>query len=193
MALISISAYPKFSAQLQASTESYKLLAWLKETQTYGVSAFTQPGQRQVYGIEFDKTSNSIKRVVAPLSSLISVNFGVSSKFTNSAFMTAKQDFTGEDPQFILGEKFKIEGICKDETCDPKSSTFDKAYTIYRRPNPEARIILLEGTVLTPSPAENEDRGSVGKLVVFISSKSEANIKKKIILLHTGQIYVKEW
>lgn len=193
MAMISISAYPKFSAQLKASTESYKLLAWLKETQTYGVSAFTQPSGRQVYGIEFDKNANTIKRVIAPLSTLVTDNFGTGSKFTNGGFLTAKKDFDGENPEFVLDQQFKIIGICDNEDCDPVTSTYDKAYAVYRRPNPEARIFVEEGSVRSPSPAENDDRGSKSKAVIFIASINQSEIKKKIIILRTGQMYVKEW
>lgn len=193
MAMISISAYPKFSAQLKASTESYKLLAWLKETQTYGVSAFTQPGDKQVYGVEFDKLTNTIKRVVAPVSLLTTVNFGPSSKFTNGGFLSAKVDFDGENPEFLLDQNFKIVGICDNEDCDPATSVYGKAYVAYRRPNPEARIFMEEGSVRSPSPAENDDRGSKLKLVLFIASNNQTEIRKKIIILRTGQMYVKEW
>lgn len=193
MAMISIAAYPKFSAQLQASTESYKLLAWLRETQTYGVSSFTKPGERQVYGVEFNKTDNSIKRLVAPVSQLSVVNFGSNSKFTNGGFLTAKQDFDGEQSEFVLGGLFQIVGICDNEECDPLTSVYDKAYTVYKRPNPEARIFFEEGSVRDPSPSEDNDKGSKHKLVVFISAKNQSQIKKKIIILRTGQMYVKEW
>lgn len=191
--MISIAAYPKFSAQLQASTEGYKLLAWLRETQTYGISAFTKPGQKQVYGIEFDKANNTIKRVIAPISQLTTANFGNSSKFTNGGFLSTKQDFEGDQPIFTLSGLFQIVGLCDTEDCDPETSSYDKAYAVYRRPNPEARIFMEQGSVRSPSPAEDADRASKSKLVVFISAKNQNQIRKKIIILRTGQMYVKEW
>lgn len=194
LAAMSISAYPKFSLQLQASTESYKLLAWLRETQVYGISAFTKPGERQVYGVKFDKTSNSIKRIVVPIDDLGLEQFGPGSKFTNSKFDENVKDFEGEESNFVFKSSFKIVSLCDDGLdCSATTSPFTSAYIAYRRPSPEARIILKQGEVLTPSISENSDKGSVSMLNIYIASKEQVEIRKKLVILRTGQMYVEEW
>ena len=62
MAALSISAYPKFSEQISLSTDTYKMVAFFRETQIYGSSAIAPPGTKIVYAFEIDQVAGTIKR-----------------------------------------------------------------------------------------------------------------------------------
>lgn len=197
MSALSIAAYPKFSAQLSVASESYRLLGFLRETQTYGISSYTRPGERVIYGVLVDKETSTIKRVVASTDNLTTGILQTDSKFKNSDFINSAADFLPEGDQDVTtafeNPKFKIAAICSSEDCDTNQSTVDKAYALYKRPNPEARIILVSGTNLDPSPIGDGDTSSLSKMVIFLEHPTRKEIHKKVVLLRTGQMYVEEW
>lgn len=175
---LSIGSYPKFSEQMGVTTETYKLLAFLKETQTYGVNAYGSPGVKFVYGVEIEK-GVGIKRV--RLESPTSAN--------NSYYRDNLQVLSGEDI-FALKDLYNIVNICLDENCTvDTANSITKAYILYKRPNPEARIITLEGTLVQP----DVNTGSHQRVVILLNSKKDAKISKKIVILKTGQAYVADW
>jgi prepilin-type N-terminal cleavage/methylation domain-containing protein len=177
VASISISAYPKFAEQMGVTGELYKLLAFARETQTYGISSYGAPGTKFVYGFVIEKDTSSIKRIKKESPE----------NFNNSYFRDSMQELLGEDV-LNLKSLYKVENICLEDNCDI-STSINKAYIIYKRPNPEARIFTLEGTNISPG----QNRESHNKIVVKISSIKNKNISKKLVILKTGQAYVSDW
>jgi prepilin-type N-terminal cleavage/methylation domain-containing protein len=178
IAAISINSYPKFSEQMGVTTETYKLLAFLKETQTYGINSYGSPGVKFVYGVKIDKTGN-IKRVKweSPTSS------------KNSDYVTNLQELSGDDT-FSIKDLYEVKNICIDDNCSSDNlSLIDKVYILYKRPNPEARIITLEGTNIQPGANTESQK----KIVILLDSKKDKNISKKVVVLKTGQAYVGDW
>jgi prepilin-type N-terminal cleavage/methylation domain-containing protein len=175
---LSIGSYPKFSEQMGVTTETYKLLAFLKETQTYGVNSYGSPGVKFVYGIQIEKNAG-IKRV--RLESPTSAN--------NSYYRDNLTELAGEDI-FALSDRFTVANVCLDETCTvDTANSISKAYILYRRPNPEARIISLEGNNVQPGVNTESHQ----RVVILLNSKKDENISKKIVVLKTGQAYVADW
>jgi hypothetical protein len=119
------------------------------------------------------------------------------SKFKNTDFINSASDFLPEEDQDVTttfeNPKFKIAAICSSEDCDLNQSTVNKAYALYKRPNPEARIILVSGTSLDPSPIGDGDTRSLPKMVIFLEHPTRKEMHKKVVLLRTGQMYVEEW
>jgi hypothetical protein len=128
-----------------------------------------------VYGVEISKTGTFVKRVqwVNPTNN------------RNSDYIANKVD-SGEQT-LDLKTSFELEKICDSENC---TNQFDKAYIFYRRPNPEARIVGVNGTIVTPAPASTN---SLNKLYIFIRSKKNTAFVKKVVILQTGQVYVSDW
>ncbi len=178
IAAISVSSYPKFSEQMGVSTESYKMLAYLREAQVYGSAGYTDPGVKVVYGLEVDRDTNVVKKVQwqNPTSS------------TNQNYVDNKAD-TGET-SFSLGNRFEIEKICSIaanvSSCDSEGN-YSKVFVFFRRPNPEARLLGQVGTILYP-----DQNGTTGlqKIEVHIRSKQNPQFIKKVVILQTGQMYV---
>jgi hypothetical protein len=178
VALISISAYPKFSNQLMVTSESYKLLAFLKETQSYGISAYTLPGKRMVYGVEVTK-GGEVKRIKIenPATS------------TNEYYVNNVSYDASVDNTYSVKSLYNIVAVCNDINCDPAASQITKGYVIYRRPNPEGRIVTMEGSIISPGIKEE----GFPKLVIFIRHKTDPSIAKRVVILATGQMYTKDW
>jgi prepilin-type N-terminal cleavage/methylation domain-containing protein len=190
MAAISISAYPKFSAQLATTAESYRLLTFLRETQSYGISSLTLTGQKIVYGLEIDQSANTIKRVIWDVTNQNNLSF----KFKNTDFLNNYVAQVDSANLFTLKDSFSIVKICDTIECDTENNVFDKGYVAYKRPNPDSRIIFTKGSggssIMTPSQAIDNDTSSAGKLVLIMQNKSKAGLFKKLIILSTGQMYI---
>lgn len=178
IATLSISAYPKFSAQMTATSESYRMLSFLREAQSYGVAGYTNPGEKQVYGVEISKGGN-IKRVRIANPTSITNDYYVN----NFVYESAATDV------FNLKNIFEIKAICEDFDCDPDTSDITKALIFYKRSNPEGRLLTMIGSIINPSLTTN----SHSRIIVFMQSKLQPEIKKKVIILFTGQIYVQDW
>jgi hypothetical protein len=196
MSALSIAAYPKFSAQLSVASESYRLLGFLRETQAFGVSSYSKPGEKTIYGILVDKDTNTIKRVVALQNQTVNT-LQANSKFKNSDFINSATDFVPGGDQDVAAAfenpKFKIAAICSSEDCNPDTSTVDKGYALYKRPNPEARIVLKSGNIQEPSAIGDGDTSSLPRMVIFLEHPTRKEMRKKVVLLRTGQMYVEEW
>ncbi len=185
MAAISVSSYPKFSEQLGVSAESYKILAYMKEAQVYGSAGYTDPGVKVVYGLEIDRDTNIIKKVL----------WRNPTGTSNQLYINNKTD--AEEASLSLGSRFEIEKICSItfvsgnnvSSCDQGTNgqNYTKAYVFFKRPNPEGRLLGLVGSILYP-----DQSSSVGfqKLEVSFRSKQNVQFVKKIVILQTGQIYV---
>lgn len=124
MAALSISSYPKFSEQISLAQDTYKILSFAREIQTFGVSAMTLPGVKFVYAFEVDRSAGTIKRykIENPTNT------------TNSYYQTSLTlDPTGEiitiKANFEISE---IAGISSTGT-----TTLNNMYSFFRRPNPE--------------------------------------------------------
>jgi prepilin-type N-terminal cleavage/methylation domain-containing protein len=178
VAMMSINSYPKFSEQMGVTTETYKILAFLKETQTYGVSSFGNPGVKFVYGVDIQKNGGINRvRLESPTAS------------SNTYYRDNLQTLTGEDI-FEIKNLYEVKNICLDDNCTPlTSNSIDKVLILYKRPNPEARIFTLEGTNVQPGT----DTQSHQKIVILLTSKKDNKIAKKIVVLKTGQAYVADW
>ena len=179
ISVLSISAYPKFSEQMAVTSEVYKILAFAMETKSYGVGSYTDPGVKVVYAFLVEQNNNLIKRVLlkAPTSD------------TNQYYLDNFVDDTNTTSStFAIKNNYTISDICffgLDKTiCDQK---LDKTYAIFKRPNPDARLIGLTGTVLGP----DVNIGSYDKVEVTLQSRRYKNLTKKIVILATGQMYVK--
>jgi prepilin-type N-terminal cleavage/methylation domain-containing protein len=177
IAAISVSSYPQFSEQLGVTTETYKVLSYMREAQVYGVSGYTDPGVKVVYGLEVDKTTGVVKKV----------QWQNPNNNTNQSYINNKTD-TG-DAVLELNDRYEIEKMCSFvgsvSSCD-SGQAYDRVYIFFKRPNPEARVIGLQGTIVSPEPS-----GSAGhaKLGVHIRSKKNPQFVKKVVILQTGQIY----
>jgi prepilin-type N-terminal cleavage/methylation domain-containing protein len=175
MATLSISAYPKFSEQVGVTSQTYKLLAYMRETQTYGTSAVSTPGTRFVYSFLVDKSENSLKRFSWP---------SPSSRSNQNYVQNSTLDVSAEI--LNLKEQYEIEKICGGQNC---VADLDKAYVFFRRPNPEGRIVGLQGTNILPGL----DDVGFDRLEITIRSKRTKEFTKKVVVLSTGQTYVSDW
>ena len=175
MAALSISAYPRFSEQITVATETYKFLAYIKETQVYGISSYSAPGTKVIYGVEVNRLTGSLKRTA----------WTNPTGHTNDLYM-ANKPFTAEE-EVILKPAFEIEKICSDDTC---TSNFETANIFFRRPNPEGRLIGKIATIITPAPTTSS---SLDKIIIHIRSKRNIAFVKKVVILQTGQMYVSDW
>jgi prepilin-type N-terminal cleavage/methylation domain-containing protein len=191
MAALSISAYPKFSAQLSIVSESYRLVSFLRETQSYGQTSFGEIGKTTIYGIEVFKDVSRIDRVTVDNSNgALENSFGP--RFTNSVFLQNKVSPVIEKDIFNFKSNYKIQKICSDIECTSGNDNFEIGYAAYKRPNPEARIFFTQGNLITPSPSIQDDTSSAKKMTVVIVDKRNEAISKKVVILSTGQIYVQE-
>lgn len=178
VAAISVSSYPKFSEQMGVSTESFKVLAYMREAQVYGSAGYTDPGVKVVYGLEIDRDTNTVKKV----------QWQNPNSSTNQSYVNNKGD-TGEVVQSI-GDRFEIEKMCSIvgtiSSCD-NNENYTKVFVFFRRPNPEARLLGQVGTILYP-----DQNGTTGlqKIEVHIRSKQNTQFVKKVVILQTGQMYV---
>lgn len=160
------------------STESFKVLAYMREAQVYGSAGYTDPGVKVVYGLEIDRDSNTIKKV----------QWQNPNSLTNQSYVNNKVD-TGEIVQNI-GDRFEIEKMCNivgtASSCD-NNENYNKVFVFFRRPNPEARLLAQVGTILYP-----DQNGTTGlqKIEVHIRSKQNTAFVKKVVILQTGQMYV---
>ncbi len=176
LAAMSISAYPKFSEQIALTGETYKILAYLKETQSYGVAAMAAPGKKFVYAYVLDKSSTTIKRVIIETPTSVTNQYYINSSVDD----TVAERFTIKD----VFEIYQINGILNNST-----TSLDKAYGFFKRPNPESRVIGQINTNISP----DTDTGSYPKLEVVLRSKKNNAFVKKIVILQTGQMYVSDW
>ncbi len=179
ISVMSISSYPKFSEQLSVTSETYKILSFGLETKSYGSGSITEPGVKVVYALIIEKNNNTIKRVV-----IKNPTQNDNQYFVNT-FPAASTDPLDN---LIIKDNFEISDICYfgiDKTnCDQH---LNKVYGIFKRPNPDARLIGLQGTNIGP----DTDTGSYDRLEVTLKSKNNSNLQKKLVILSTGQIYVK--
>lgn len=176
LAAMSISAYPKFSEQISLTSETYKLLAYLRETQTYGVSAIAQPGTKFVYSYVIDKSTTTISRVKIenPTDS------------TNQYYISKATGDTSVNKLYIKNnyEISEINGIKNNST-----TSLDFAYGFFKRPNPDSRLVGKIRTNIYP----DTDTGSYTKYEIILRSKKNNAFMKKIVILQTGQMYVADW
>jgi prepilin-type N-terminal cleavage/methylation domain-containing protein len=176
MATISISSYPKFSEQVSLSSEVYRMLAHFKEAQVFGTAAYVNPGTKVVYGFLVDKQAGTV------------VNYQLENptSFLNQDYQT-RSSIDSSAKTIILKTKFEIEsieGIFRNST-----TTLEKIYVFYKRPNPEARLTGLIGTNISPDP----NLSSFSKVTITLRSKQNQQFKKKVVILQTGQMYVDSW
>jgi hypothetical protein len=131
-----------------------------------------------VYGIEIDRDTNTIKKV----------QWQNPNSNTNQNYVNNKVD-TGEAAQNI-GDRFEIEKMCNIvgtvSSCD-NNENYNKVFVFFRRPNPEARLLGMVGTILYP-----DQNGIAGlqKIELHIRSKQNTAFVKKVVILQTGQMYV---
>lgn len=178
IAALSISSYPKFSQQLEVTTETYKMLAYFRETQSYGVSAVATPGIKFVYGFVIDKNENSITKIIkeSPTDQTNAYFINNLAADTNATTSKLKDGF----------EIFKICGKTGSADCE---NSLDKGYAFFRRPLPEARLTGKLGEVISP----DVNKTTYDSLEVTVRSKKNPQFMKKIVILHTGQMYVSDW
>jgi prepilin-type N-terminal cleavage/methylation domain-containing protein len=172
---LSITSYPKFAQQLEVTTETYKMLGYFRETQSYGVSAVSTPGVKFVYGVQVNMSNNTIKRLI-----LESPTDNTNDYYINNA----KQDTNFDS--LVLKSGFEIFKICGDDTCD---TSLDQAYAFFKRPNPEARLTGQTGNITSP----DKDASSFDRITIYVRSKITPAFIKKIVILQTGQMYVNDW
>lgn len=178
MAALSISAYPKFSEQISISGDTYKALAYFRETQSYGISAVTTPGIKFIYSFQIDKAAGTFKRykIESPTDRTNTYYINSSSIDSGAPVITIRSTF----------EISQINGIKGTAT-----TSLDKAYAFFKRPNPEARLSGTVGSSNSISP--DTDTTSFDRIEVTIRSKRTPDFQKKVIILNTGQMYVNDW
>lgn len=176
MAALSISAYPQFSEQLSVTADTYKMLAFFRQTQTYGVSAVTSPGVKFVYAFKIDLSTTTLENVI----------LDTPTDTTNQYYVnTSVVDPVAEKISLSRNvEIIKIEGVKQNAT-----TTLDTAYAFFKRPNPESRLVGKLGTIINPDVTS----GSFDRLEVTVRSKKNNGLSKKIVILQTGQMYVSDW
>ncbi len=180
MAVLSVSSYPKFAEQISLSTDTYKMLAFFRETQTFGISSLSVPGKKFANGFVFSKSSNEIKRLRREVENCFN------GEFTNIKYQSCLENDPEASPA-VLKDQFTISSIVGFR--QNVSTELVTAYGVFKRPNPEAKLFGLEGsTNLVPS-----DSLSFDKLEVTLSSKKNNVFKKKVVILSTGQMYVSDW
>jgi len=175
MAAMSISSYPKFSEQISVSSETYKILAFARETQIYGTSAVSTPGVKFVYAFEISKAAGTMKRY----------KIETPTDKTNTYYINSKVLDT-EAAVYTLKSSYVIDKICVDTAC---TVDVDTAYGFFKRPNPEGRLVGLLGSNIGPDTATK----SYDRFEVTIKSRNNPGIQKKIVILSTGQMYVNDW
>jgi len=177
VAAMSVTSYPRFSEQIGVSGEAYKMLAFMRESQVYGTAAVTIPGTKSVYGFLINRDNGWVRKVI--------IENPRPNDRTNQYYVYANiADSSAEE--FSVKRQFEIESICPDENC---TNDYDQAYVFFRRPNPEGRIIGLNQTLINPNVGE----GTLDKLEVNLASKRNPALKKKLVILSTGQMYVSDW
>ncbi len=87
----------------------------------------------------------------------------------------------------------KIEGIKSKAT-----TSLDKFYAFYKRPNPESRIVGTtknNNALIYPISTipKLQDLDSFDKVEITIQSRVNVNFTKKVVILKTGQMYVADW
>ena len=179
MATLSVSSYPKFSEQIGLTGETYKMLAYMRETQTYGISALAKPGVKFVNGFVLSN-DGTIKRLrwECPTTNCESIN----RKYVDNLAVDPTEEV------YTIKDVYKISLICGGSAADCTTNQ-DKAYGIFRRPNPEARLITQLGTIISP----DESSGNLGRIEITLQSKRNPDFLKKIVILQTGQMYVSDW
>ena len=181
LAVMSITAYPKFSEQIALTGETYKVLAYLRETQTFGISTVPNPGTKIVYAYLLEATTS------AATSTIKRVQIQNPTTETNQYYITSAV-VDASTTSYILDKNyriFKLNAFYKNST---SSLTF--AYGFFKRPNPESRIIgKIGASVIQPTSAGTE---SFGKLEIILQSKKNSAFMKKIVILQTGQMYVED-
>lgn len=171
---LSITAYPKFSDQIAVVAETYKIVAYSRESQVFGISAYVDPGTKIAYAMAIETGNNTISRYVI-------------TNPTDSTNQYYIDNFTVDATSKTLNIKdnFTISKICYDDAC---TSPLSKVYVVFRRPNPEARLIGVNGNVISPDTA----KGSYGKIKITLQSKNNPSLTKNVDILQTGQMYVEE-
>ncbi len=179
ISVMSISAYPKFSEQMAVTSQVYKILAFSMETKIYGVASYSDPGTKLAYAFLIEKNNDTVKRV------LIKNPVDDTNRYYVDNFVDETDRNLGN---LTINKNYTISDICyygTDKTnCDQK---IDKVYGIFRRPNPDARLIGLVGTVISPDIST----GRYDRVEITLESKKNKDLSKKIVVLSTGQIYVK--
>jgi prepilin-type N-terminal cleavage/methylation domain-containing protein len=176
LAAMSISAYPKFSEQMALTSETYKILAYFRETQVFGVSALVTPGTKIAYAIRMSKTSNTIDRMII-----------VNPTDNKNSYYSSDGVVDTTSPSLQIKENFEISeinGILQNST-----TSLDTMYSYFKRPNPESRLFGMVGVNIVPGTSlEN-----FSKIEIILRSKKNNVFKKKIVILQTGQMYVSDW
>lgn len=180
MAALSISAYPAFSEQISVNGETYKLLGYMRETQSFGYSAVTKPGIKTVYSFLISKgdatTPSTVKRFVLESPTLKTNTYYISSSVVDIDATT-----TTVKSLFEISE---INGIKGGAT-----TSLTEASAFFKRPNPEGRLVGRVGTNIVPDANE----GSFDRLEIVLRSKRNIQFQKKVIVLSTGQMYISDW
>jgi prepilin-type N-terminal cleavage/methylation domain-containing protein len=178
MAALSISAYPKFSDQLALTSDTYKFLSYFRETQSYGVSAVATPGVKFAYAFLVDKGNGTVSRVIIE---------NPTSKTNDYYIKTAQTDPSA--PIYTVKSGYNISDISGIKS--GATTSLDKVYGFFRRPNPE---VQLSGTVNTgTSYFPDSGTSTFDRVEVTFSLTKNPEQTKKIIILSTGQMYVNDW
>lgn len=177
---MSISAYPAFSEQIALSGDTYAMLAYFRETQAYGVSAEATPGVKFVYAFVIDKSNPLIQRVQIQ-------NPSTTDKSNQYYINNSSLDTTA--PSSSLKSIFEISDI--DGIMHGATTSLDKGYAFFKRPDPEARLV---GTVGSNSSIEpSTDTTGFDRIEITIRSRNNHAFTKKLVILSTGQMYVSDW
>lgn len=186
IAAVSVTSYPKFSDQLGVTSETYKMLAYLRQAQVYGVSGYTSPGVKVVYGVEINKDTGTLNVV----------QWENPDSTTNHDYIDEVRAST--EPLLTINNKYIIDRICDDTGCDVNSvstNNFTKGFVLFRRPNPEARLLALSGNDSGNIKYPTDPASSVGfqRMEIVLKSKKNEQFMKKVVILQTGQMYVNDW
>ncbi len=176
MAVLSISSYPRFSEQITLTGETYKMLAYMRETQAYGISAVSTPGTKFVYSFMIDKSNGTMRRL-----QIESPTLKTNTYYINTSTLDAAALIYTIRPIFEISD---IEGVKQNAT-----TSLDKGYAFFKRPNPEARLNGNVGISISP----DVDIGSFERIVITLRSKKNTSFQKKVVILSTGQMYVSDW
>jgi prepilin-type N-terminal cleavage/methylation domain-containing protein len=181
MAAMSISSYPKFSEQISLTSETYKMLAYFRESQSFGVSAVSTPGVKFIYAFKIDKSLGEVSRVLKE-------NPSTTDKSNSYYILNSTGDTTSE--KLNIKKMFNIQSI--EGVKGFSTTTLDIGYSFFRRPNPEARLMGTYGGSASIAPSTSPTE-SFDRLVVTISSVRNPGLSKKIVILSTGQMYISDW
>jgi hypothetical protein len=105
---------------------------------------------------------------------------------TNSYYIN-NSSFDDSASILSIKDAFEISEI--DGVLGSATTSLDKVYGFFRRPNPEARLTGMLGTNIYP----DTDTRSFDRVEVTIRSKKNNVFMKKIVILATGQMYVSDW